>query len=201
MCDKPLRPLANPGASGSLFWLSSDDVYIVKTVQHGESQFLRKLLPGYYLNMKQNTRTLLPKFFGHFSYVNSSGQRIRFIVMQNILPSKLTYLEKYDLKGSTKGRAASARERRKASPTLKDLDFKQLHPEGLRLAPETQQRLLNTIKRDIRVLESFRIMDYSLLIGISKGELVSFRFAEHLRVIHDGLTDCLQPREAAKVVP
>ena len=88
-----------PGASGSLFWLSGDDIFIIKTVQKGESKFLRKLLPGYYLNLIQNKRTLLPKFFGHFRYQSASGRNIRFIVMQNLLPSHLSYSERFDLKG------------------------------------------------------------------------------------------------------
>jgi len=46
MCDTPLRELSNPGASGSIFYLTSDDEFIVKTVQHKEGEFLQKLLPG-----------------------------------------------------------------------------------------------------------------------------------------------------------
>lgn len=102
-------------------------MFILKTVQKGEHKFLRKLLPGYYLNLHQNKRTLLPKFFGHFCYESGSGHHIRFIVMNNLLPSHLTYSERYDLKGSTFGRMASAKELRKKSPTLKDLDFNMRH--------------------------------------------------------------------------
>ena len=52
-------------------------------------------------------------------------------------------------------------------------------PEGLLLEAETYNALISTLRRDCRVLESFRIMDYSLLIGIhnldlaAKEELVS----------------------------
>eukprot|EP00730_Choanoeca_flexa_P006354 TRINITY_DN12142_c0_g1_i4.p1 TRINITY_DN12142_c0_g1~~TRINITY_DN12142_c0_g1_i4.p1 ORF type:complete len:1092 (+),score=278.89 TRINITY_DN12142_c0_g1_i4:155-3430(+) len=166
MCDTPMRELSNPGASGSLFWLSGDDIFIVKTVQKGESRFLRRLLSGYHLNLMQNKRTLLPKFFGHFCYKSNTGKHIRFIVMQNILPSHLTYSERYDLKGSKKGRFASEKELRKKSPTLKDLDFERLHARGLRMTPEVYDKLVGTIERDIRVLESFQIMDYSLLLGV-----------------------------------
>ena len=49
MCDQPLREISNPGASGSLFYLSADDAFIIKTVQKKEARFLQKLLPGYYL--------------------------------------------------------------------------------------------------------------------------------------------------------
>ena len=49
LCDKPLVDLSNPGASGSLFYLSTNDEFIMKTVQRKEAEFLQKLLPGYYL--------------------------------------------------------------------------------------------------------------------------------------------------------
>lgn len=49
LTHEPLRELANPGASGSLFYCSVDDQFIIKTVQHKEAEFLQKLLPGYYL--------------------------------------------------------------------------------------------------------------------------------------------------------
>lgn len=47
MCSAPLRELSNPGASGSIFYLTADDEFIIKTVQHKEGEFLQKLLPGY----------------------------------------------------------------------------------------------------------------------------------------------------------
>merc|ERR1719464_815549 len=73
---------------------------------------------------------------------------------------------KFDLKGSTFKRKANKRERAKSSPTFKDLDFVEILPEGLMLEAETYNALITTMRRDCRVLESFRIMDYSLLVGI-----------------------------------
>lgn len=49
LCNEPLRELSNPGASGSVFYLTTDDNFIIKTVQHKEAEFLLKLLPGYYM--------------------------------------------------------------------------------------------------------------------------------------------------------
>ncbi len=69
------------------------------------------------------------------------------------------------MKGSTYKRQASSAERKKASPTFKDLDFLDLYPEGIHLQPDLYDNLMNAIQRDCRVLESFKIMDYSLLIG------------------------------------
>ena len=61
---EPLVEIGNPGASGSLFWVTHDDEFIIKTLQAKEADFLQRLLPGYYLNVQQNPRTLLPKFYG-----------------------------------------------------------------------------------------------------------------------------------------
>ena len=61
---------------------------------------------------------------------------------------------------------ASKSERAKKYPTFKDLDFLDLVPEGFHLDPETYTALMSTIERDCRVLESFDIMDYSLLLGV-----------------------------------
>lgn len=165
MCSQPLRELSNPGASGSIFYLTSDDEFIIKTVQHKEGEFLQKLLPGYYMNLNQNPRTLLPKFFGLYCY-QCNSKNVRLIAMNNLLPSYVKMHEKYDLKGSTYKRKASKSERTKPSPTYKDLDFMEIHPNGILLEADTYNALIRTIQRDCRVLESFKIMDYSLLVGI-----------------------------------
>ncbi|XP_063391661.1 phosphatidylinositol 4-phosphate 5-kinase type-1 gamma-like [Cydia fagiglandana] len=166
MCSAPLRELSNPGASGSIFYLTNDDEFIIKTVQHKEGEFLQKLLPGYYLNLDQNPRTLLPKFFGLYCY-QCNSKNVRLVAMNNILPSSVKLHQKYDLKGSTYKRKASKSERQKGSrATYKDLDFIEHHTEGIFLEAETYNALIKTMQRDCRVLESFKIMDYSLLVGI-----------------------------------
>lgn len=165
ICNEPLIELSNPGASSSLFYLTSDDEFIIKTVQNKEAEFLQKLLPGYYMNLNQNPRTLLPKFYGLYC-VQSGGINIRIVVMNNVLPRSVKMHYKYDLKGSTYKRRASRKEREKSSPTYKDLDFLQDMHEGLYFEAETYNALMKTVQRDCRVLESFKIMDYSLLLGV-----------------------------------
>ena len=49
MCLCPLHELSAAGASGSVFYASDDDEFIIKTVQKREAEFLLKLLPGYFL--------------------------------------------------------------------------------------------------------------------------------------------------------
>ncbi|KAM7373321.1 hypothetical protein PAMP_008184 [Pampus punctatissimus] len=170
LCNESLIELSNSGASGSLFYLTSDDEYIIKTVQHKEAEFLQKLLPGYFMNLNQNKRTLLPKFYGLYC-VQAAGKNIRIAVMNNLLPSTVQMHLKFDLKGSTYKRRASAKERDKAVPTYKDLDFMQDMPGGLILEGDKYSAVCKTIQRDCLLLQSFKIMDYSLLVGIHNIDL------------------------------
>ncbi|XP_062395144.1 phosphatidylinositol 4-phosphate 5-kinase type-1 alpha isoform X1 [Sardina pilchardus] len=165
LCNDPLIELSNPGASGSIFYVSSDDEFIIKTVQHKEAEFLQKLLPGYFMNLNQNKRTLLPKFYGLYC-VQAGGKNIRIVVMNNLLPRAIPMHMKFDLKGSTYKRRASAKERDKKVPTYKDLDFIQDLPDGLQMETDNYNALSKTIQRDCLLLQSFKIMDYSLLMGV-----------------------------------
>jgi len=165
LCAEPMVELSNPGASGSIFYRTQDDEIICKTVSHKESRFLQEILPAYYLNLHQNFRTLLPKFFGFYCY-SCNTKNVRIVVMKNLLPSTLEMHHKFDLKGSTYGRFADRKERKKAHPTFKDLDFLDMYPDGIYLQPEIHSCLMDTIERDCRALESLKIMDYSLLLGI-----------------------------------
>ena len=71
--------------------------------------------------------------------------------MNNLIPSNVKMHEEYDLKGSTYKRQANSEERKKESPTWKDLDFIERHPDGLLLDAQTYNALTDTIKRDCRV--------------------------------------------------
>lgn len=71
--------------------------------------------------------------------------------MNNLLPSSVRMHLKFDLKGSTYKRRASAKERDKAVPTFKDLDFMQDTPEGLLLEGDKYSAVCKTIQRDCLV--------------------------------------------------
>ncbi|CAI7795700.1 unnamed protein product [Closterium sp. NIES-54] len=62
--DDALRELSSPGKSGSVFFLSHDDRFLIKTMRSAELQVLLRMLPAYYRHVKHNTHTLLTKFFG-----------------------------------------------------------------------------------------------------------------------------------------
>ncbi|XP_063076230.1 phosphatidylinositol 4-phosphate 5-kinase type-1 alpha-like isoform X2 [Engraulis encrasicolus] len=167
LCDRPLRELPNSGASGSLFYISYDDRFILKTVECREAEFLQRMLPGYYNTQLRNRYTLLPKFYGLYC-VSMGGKNIRIVVMNNLLPTTVPVHIKYDLKGSTHRRHASVRECAKEMPTYKDLDFLRELPEGLLMEAGHHDIFRRTIHEDCLLLRSFSIMDYSLLVAIHK---------------------------------
>lgn len=63
------------------------------------------------------------------STIQCGSTKIRIVVMNNLLPSSVKYHQKFDLKGSTYKRRASNSEVAKSSPTYKDLDYMNLHPD------------------------------------------------------------------------
>ena len=71
--------------------------------------------------------------------------------MNNIFPANVTLHETYDLKGSLYKRKASKKERLKSSPTLKDLDFLENHPNGLIVDHKNYEYIINNITRDALV--------------------------------------------------
>lgn len=114
------------------------------------SFFLPSTFSALLQNLNQNKRTLLPKFYGLYC-VQAEGKNIRIVVMNNLLPSSMRMHLKYDLKGSTYKRRASAKERDKAVPTYKDLDFLQDVHEGLLLEADKYNAVCKTIHRDCLV--------------------------------------------------
>jgi len=167
--DSPLVSLSNPGASGSLFWKTGDDQFIIKTIDSGEASFLKSLLPGYYMNLTQNKRTLLPKFYGLYQITTAHQKNIRLMVMSNLIPSTMPMHWTFDLKGSLHGRKASKKEQNKKRPVWKDLDWQEKlssKKDGIFLDKDVLKALKEVLYKDVRVLQSFKIMDYSLLLAI-----------------------------------
>ena len=152
----------NPSGAGKssahLYFVGK--TYVVKSMTHNESKFLRKILHLYYHHIRNNPHTTLPRFLGHYSVVpKGSSDKRTYIIMNNVFDTKNKINEIYDLKGSTVGRLAEPGEN-----IMKDLDIKQL----IYIGPVRKQILLNQLNRDSHFLEHCGIMDYSFLLGIHR---------------------------------
>lgn len=171
MCDADgLRELASPGKSGSIFYLSHDDRFVIKTLNKPELKVLHKMLPKYYDHVKEHENTLITKFFGLHRIALRGGRKVRFVVMGNMFCTELRIHRRYDLKGSSQGRFTDP-DKIDQTTTLKDLDLSyEFHMDKL-----LRESLLGQIYLDCKFLESQQIIDYSLLLGLN------FRAPEHLK--------------------
>ncbi|KAI3448324.1 hypothetical protein Pfo_004989 [Paulownia fortunei] len=168
--DDGLRELSSPGKSGSLFYVSHDDRFVIKTLKISELKVLLRMLPHYYNHVKAHDNTLITKFFGAHGITLRGGKKVRFVVMGNMFFTELRIHRRYDLKGSSHGRFTN-KDEIDGSTTLKDLDLTyEFHMDRL-----LHESLFRQLSLDSAFLESQQIIDYSLLLGLH------FRAPEHLK--------------------
>ncbi|GMG99559.1 hypothetical protein Nepgr_001399 [Nepenthes gracilis] len=161
-CDT-LREFSSPGKSGSFFYLTPDDRFMIKTVKKSEVKVLIRMLPSYYRHVSQFKNSLVTRFFGVHCVKPVGGPKTRFIVMGNFLCSEYRIHKRFDLKGSSYGRSIEKPEGEiDETTTLKDLDLNFV----FHLQESWFQELVRQVDRDCEFLEAERIMDYSLLIGL-----------------------------------
>ncbi|XP_008665275.1 phosphatidylinositol 4-phosphate 5-kinase 2 isoform X2 [Zea mays] len=161
--NDPLRELSSPGKSGSFFYLTQDDQFMIKTVKKSEVKLLLKMLNSYCKHVDRYKNSLITRFYGVHCVKRHNGQKVRFIVMGNLFCSEYQIHRRFDLKGSSYGRTADKFEDEiDETTTLKDLDLNFV----FRLQKSWYTDLHEQLRRDCDFLESEGIMDYSFLIGI-----------------------------------
>lgn len=162
---------ASNARSGQFFFYSHDGRYMIKTLTHTESKFLREILPHYYRHLTRHPSTILTHFYGMYrvdmpSYPGPGDgsrhhSRLHFIIMRSVFHTEKRIDRVWDLKGSRAGRRA------KPGDTVgKDLDVIE---EGRRFrfaARGSRRAFLDQLARDATFLARLGIMDYSLLLGL-----------------------------------
>ncbi|KAI3525970.1 hypothetical protein L1887_05109 [Cichorium endivia] len=160
-----LRELSSPGKSGSFFYLTHDDRYMIKTIKKAEVKAILRMLSTYYNHFRSFEHTLLTKFYGlHCVKLTGPAQKkVRFIIMGNLFCTDHVIHRRFDLKGSSLGRLTDKPESEIQTTTiLKDLDLNFM----FRLDKAWIEEFRRQIDRDCDFLEQERIMDYSLLVGL-----------------------------------
>ncbi|CAM8920348.1 unnamed protein product [Rhodiola kirilowii] len=163
--DGALRELSSPGKSGSFFYLTSDDKYMIKTMKKAEVKVLLRMLPAYFSHVRSFENTLLTKFFGlHCVKLAGNAQKkVRFVIMGNLFCTNYAIQRRFDLKGSSQGRTTDKPlSEVQPTTTLKDLDLNYI----FRLPKVWYQEFCRQVDHDVIFLEKERIMDYSLLVGL-----------------------------------
>jgi len=162
---KAPKPMDSPGRSGAKFYLSHDQLYIIKTLTSEEVEQMHSLLVQYHpYVVERHGKTLLPQYLGMYRLTVDNVETY-MVVMRNIFSNHLKIHKKYDLKGSTVDREASEKEREKIHPTFKDNDFLN---DGVKICigEEAKAKLIETLAADVAFLTKQSIMDYSLLLGV-----------------------------------
>jgi 1-phosphatidylinositol-4-phosphate 5-kinase len=161
-----LSELGSPGKSGSFFYFSRDYKYIIKTIHHSEHKLLRRILPDYYKHIENNPNTLISQFYGLHRVKMAYGRKIHFVVMNNLFPPHRDIHQTFDLKGSTIGRDLHEEDlERNPRATMKDLNWLRRN-RHLEQGPMKKDVFMAQLRRDVRLLQRLKIMDYSLLVGI-----------------------------------
>ena len=163
-----LKDFTNPGKSGSLMFKTQDDLFILKTLREYEARLLMEILSGYHLQLTQRS-TFLNRYVGLYSIRFPSVLstiNIYLVVMINVFPERLRLDEIFDLKGSTIKRQLSGYFTPGNLHRLKDIDFRNFYPTGIRLPSLIYEKLKIILTNDSKVLRKLNITDYSLVLAV-----------------------------------
>lgn len=159
------RSIDSPGRSNARFFITSDKMYILKTLTSEEVEQMHALLKQYHpFIVERRGKTLLPQYLAMYRLTVENVETY-FCIMRNVFSTRLTIHKKYDLKGSTVDREASNKELEKNLPTYKDNDFMK-DGTKIHIGEQAKQSLMETLTADVGFLTRLHLMDYSLLLGI-----------------------------------
>ncbi|KAL5554271.1 hypothetical protein UlMin_041672 [Ulmus minor] len=170
------QELSSRGKSGSFFYLTYNDRYMIKTIK----KVLLRMLPAYCKHVQAFKNTLVTKFYGLYCvkltgatqkkfHILSQIASVRFVIMGNLFCSEYTIHRHFDLKGSSHGCTTDKPEGEiDVTTTLKDLDLNYIFRLGSKTS--TGELLVHfsliQVDRDCDFLEQERIVDYSMLVGL-----------------------------------
>lgn len=119
------------GASGSFFFFSHDNKFLIKTLQGQERKILLGMLDKYIKHIKStDNKSLLARIYGAYTINTNYYGNVDIIIMQNTanLHNKKKKLYSFDLKGSLVGRRTPCKSRKDyKNELLKDVNFLELN--------------------------------------------------------------------------
>jgi 1-phosphatidylinositol-4-phosphate 5-kinase len=89
------------GASGSFFFFSFDNRFIIKTLNRDEREKLFKMLPAFKKHVKDtNNNSLIARIYGVFTFWTNHFAPLDIMIMENTARTKSKNKFAFDLKGS-----------------------------------------------------------------------------------------------------
>jgi hypothetical protein len=168
------------GASGSFFFFSHDNRFIIKTMTPGERNRMLSMLDDYIAHIRVlKNKSLLARIYGIFTFTTNRFSPMDVMIMQNTAHTGTgSEVLKFDLKGSTMNRYVKIpphnanfwRTSLDCSKVLKDMNFQEINgglDHALLSLSRTQHaHLEEVLKKDSQFLRDHKLMDYSLLLVI-----------------------------------
>ncbi|CAF4891815.1 unnamed protein product [Rotaria sp. Silwood1] len=181
-----LKDFTNTGRSGSLMYKTDDQLFILKTLLDYEAHLLLRILSGYHLRFRQHL-TLLNRYVGLYSLRIQTSSSLSDIIIYvaitvNAFTPSLNINEIYDLKGSKIRRKTTGYLSTEKFYKLKDMNFRELYPNGIRIPTNIYQKLKIIIANDAKALKKLNIMDYSLLLGIKHLDMSESQMLERQKI-------------------
>mmetsp|Transcript_3452 Transcript_3452/g.2443 ORF Transcript_3452/g.2443 Transcript_3452/m.2443 type:complete len:167 (+) Transcript_3452:322-822(+) len=156
------------GKSGSFFFFSHDKKFLIKTMSTSDFKAFKKMFPMYFRAICQRPNSLLARIYGVYTIQKEDLEPVSLILMGNSKNANDKMVEHvFDLKGSYVHREVHGKTF-KNTATLKDVNLLNFCKEKnlLRFREQDRLQILEEMDRDVEVLLSNNLMDYSLLFCI-----------------------------------
>lgn len=107
---------------------------------------------------------------------------MKLVVMENSMRGARDHLGVFDLKGSMVNRIVPGKSF-KPTATLKDRNLLAFNKEKiwLRFSSKDRRNILTTMKKDVALLKTYNMMDYSLLLCIQENHIYNQKRTEMLQ--------------------
>eukprot|EP01114_Cavostelium_apophysatum_P008563 TRINITY_DN2112_c0_g1_i1.p1 TRINITY_DN2112_c0_g1~~TRINITY_DN2112_c0_g1_i1.p1 ORF type:complete len:696 (+),score=193.16 TRINITY_DN2112_c0_g1_i1:2118-4205(+) len=174
---------ASGGKSGSTFSKTLDDRFILKKISQIELDSFLEVAPLYFEYLRntlfQQVSSVLAKIYGVYTLRSEcqNGHRdVKHIVVMENLFYKTDMTQIYDLKGSKRNRYIT-----EGSVLLDENLLEVMYTSPLWLDGPSKTALQAALWNDSLFLSSLGVMDYSLVVGITKSNQIVVGIIDYIR--------------------
>lgn len=161
------------GKSGSFFFFSHDDTFLIKTMTVDDFRAFRKMFQYYFHHINIYRKSLIAPIYGVYSVKMDDKEPVFLILMGNTKKKcQNCHMKRiFDLKGSLVKREVfkpAGVEEFKNTAVLKDKNLLQMKKQenSLRFDNKDIPKIMKQMGLDISLLHHFNLMDYSLLFVV-----------------------------------
>lgn len=129
----------------------------------------QRIQKAYFAHVSTCESSLLARVYGIYSVRMEDQKPVKLIVMENSMRGATEVLGVFDLKGSMVNRVVKGKSH-KPTTTLKDKNLLAMNANKIwiRFQEKDRHQILRTMRKDVRIMENYNLMDYSLLMCIQE---------------------------------